>query len=113
MGSAGVEIGRRIKWLRTANSRTLDDVARGIGSTKGHLSGLENGKVPSPGVQQIARIAEYFGVTVSWIIGEKNPFDCFQASQFFMAFNECLKPDDWGLLWLVAKRLAEKEQADG
>ena len=116
----GAVIGKTVKWLRTANNKSLDEVSGATGLTKGYLPDLENGKVPTPGFFTILSICQYFHVSISWMAGENNPFTCFQASQFFTAFGEKLAPEDWGALWGVAERLtrtagtvAEREQADG
>jgi transcriptional regulator with XRE-family HTH domain len=54
--SIELQIGQKIRALRTERSVTLDQLASEVGLTKGQVSKIENGKVSSP-VSTLTRIA--------------------------------------------------------
>lgn len=54
--SVELQIGQKIRALRTERSVTLDQLATEVGLTKGQVSKIENGKVSSP-VSTLTRIA--------------------------------------------------------
>src|SRR5262245_57199387 len=52
--------GDLVKRLRKERSMTLEQVARKVGSHKGYVSGIENGKVNPPSVKFIRKFARLF-----------------------------------------------------
>src|SRR5262245_6500892 len=52
--------GDLVKRLRKDRSMTLEQVAKKIGSHKGYVSGIENGKVNPPSVKFIRKFAKIF-----------------------------------------------------
>jgi transcriptional regulator with XRE-family HTH domain len=65
--------GDLVKRLRKERAMTLDQVARKIGSHKGYVSGIENGKVNPPSVKFIRKFARLFShdekemVRIAWL----------------------------------------------
>jgi transcriptional regulator with XRE-family HTH domain len=59
-----LEVGTRIRRIRSQQGRTLQEVADLCGCSKGLLSKIENGKVV-PAVATLAKIAKALGVRVS------------------------------------------------
>jgi transcriptional regulator with XRE-family HTH domain len=65
--------GDLVRTLRREHGLTLEDVARKIGSHKGYISGIENGKVNPPSVKIIKKYAKVLGqdvkelVRVAWV----------------------------------------------
>jgi len=65
--------GNLVKKLRKEEGLTLEAVARKIGSHKGYVSGIENGKVNPPSVKVIGKFAKLFGqdartlVRLAWV----------------------------------------------
>jgi len=65
--------GNLVKQLRKKRGLTLEAVAKKIGSHKGYVSGIENGKVNPPSVKITRRFAKVFGyderdlVLLAWI----------------------------------------------
>jgi len=53
--------GDLVKRLRQERGMTLEAVAKKIGSHKGYVSGIENGKVSPPSVKMIVKFAKVFG----------------------------------------------------
>ncbi len=65
--------GELVRRLRKERAMTLDQVARKIGSHKGYVSGIENGKVNPPSVKFIRKFAKLFAsdekemVRIAWL----------------------------------------------
>ena len=60
--------GDRMKKLRKEKALTLEVVAKRIGSHKGYVSGIENGKVNPPSVKIIKKFAKLFGQNVRMLV---------------------------------------------
>lgn len=56
-----VTFGQQMKALRTTKGMTLEAVAAKVGTHKGYVSGIENGKVPPPSAKLVRRFAKIFG----------------------------------------------------
>ena len=54
------EFGDLVKKLRKEREMTLEAVAKKIGSHKGYVSGIENGKVNPPSVKVIRKFSRLF-----------------------------------------------------
>lgn len=54
------KFGEVVKALRLADELTLEAVAKRIGSHKGYISGIENGKVNAPSVKVLRRYQKIF-----------------------------------------------------
>lgn len=67
------DFGDLVKRLRKEKGLTLEAVAKKIGSHKGYVSGIENGKVNPPSVKIIRKFAKLFGqdertlVRMAWV----------------------------------------------
>jgi transcriptional regulator with XRE-family HTH domain len=61
--SIEIQIGKKIRALRTERDITLDQLAQEVKLTKGQLSKIENGKVSCP-VSTLTRVASALGVHV-------------------------------------------------
>ncbi len=62
------DFGDLMKKLRKEKGLTLDRVARKIGSQKGYVSGIENGKVNPPSVKIIRKFARLFAQDVKKLV---------------------------------------------
>lgn len=63
----------RLKQLRTAHELTQLQLSIMLGITRGAYANLENGK-REPDIATLISLADYFGVTVDYLIGhEKEP----------------------------------------
>ncbi len=63
------ELGKRIKEIRRAKGKTLEDVARKTEFSKGYLSKIENSK-KGPPISSLIRIAKALEVGLSELFGE-------------------------------------------
>lgn len=64
-------IAERLVWLRSGTGASLQDVASAVDSSKGHLWELENGTSDNPTLKTLRGLADYYKVTVSYIIGDE------------------------------------------
>lgn len=60
-------IGEQIKALRTAHNMTQVQLARRLNVSKQSVSNWENNNI-LPSVEQVVRIAEYFGCTTDYLL---------------------------------------------
>ena len=61
----------RLKHLRTLRGLTLEQLANEFSSYKGTVSSLENSK-KNPSLYMIINLADYFDVSVDYLIGRTN-----------------------------------------
>ncbi|MDQ1913439.1 XRE family transcriptional regulator [Paenibacillus sp. GD4] len=64
-----MELGKRIKYFRKSQRRTLNEIAQVCGFTNSLLSKIENGKTTPP-ISTLVKIANALGVRVSDLLGE-------------------------------------------
>lgn len=66
-GDVSVDVGVRIRSIRTQQGRTLDDLAQACGCSKSLLSKIETGKVV-PALATLSKIANALGVRISALL---------------------------------------------
>jgi transcriptional regulator with XRE-family HTH domain len=64
--SLAVRIGR----LRRRKDESLQDVADAVGVSKAHIWELEKGRAQNPSFGLITRLADHFGVSLAYLVGE-------------------------------------------
>lgn len=64
-------IGPRIRRERKRGELTLDELSARASVSTSYLSRLERGEIESPGFEELKRIAQTFGMTVSQLSGEE------------------------------------------
>lgn len=65
-----MSFGARLTRLRMEKGQSLQDVADAVGVSKAHIWELEKERAENPTLQLITRLADHFGVTVSFLVGE-------------------------------------------
>lgn len=60
----------RLADLRRGTGQSLQDVAKGVHVSKAHIWELERGTADNPSIGLVIKLADHFGVTVSFLIGE-------------------------------------------
>jgi len=63
-------LGRRITDLRLEKGESLQQVADAVGVSKAHVWELEKGRTDNPSMALVTRLADHFGVSVSFLVGE-------------------------------------------
>jgi len=65
-----MSIGKRIRKRRQELKLTQEDLARALGLTPQHISGIEQDK-RSPSLASLAKLAEELGITVDYLVTGK------------------------------------------
>lgn len=65
-----MRLGDRIHRLRLEKRESLQDVATAVGVSKAHIWELEKGRTDNPAMALVTRLADHFGVSVSYLVNE-------------------------------------------
>jgi transcriptional regulator with XRE-family HTH domain len=65
-----VGLGSRISELRLKNGQSLQEVAEAVGVSKAHIWELEKGRTDNPSMALVTRLADHFGVSIRYLVGE-------------------------------------------
>ena len=65
-----MRLGLRIAELRRKKGESLQQVGDAVGVSKAHIWELEKGRTDNPAMGLVTRLADYFGVSVSYLVGE-------------------------------------------
>ncbi len=65
-----MSLGLRIAELRRKKSESLQQVGDAVGVSKAHIWELEKGRTDNPAMGLVTRLADHFGVSVSYLVGE-------------------------------------------
>jgi transcriptional regulator with XRE-family HTH domain len=65
-----IKLATRLNQLRLRKAESLQDVATAVGVSKAHIWELEKGRADNPSMGLVTRLAEHFGVSVAYLIGE-------------------------------------------
>ena len=103
-----MSLATKLKALRSAEGRSLQQVADGVGVSKAHIWELEKGSSENPGLELLRKLATYFNVTIAFLIDEASPPEDAKTLQFFREFDGRLSDKDWEMLRSMADRLKDK-----
>lgn len=65
-----MNLGRKIGDLRRKRGESLQQVADAVGVSKAHIWELEKGRTANPAMALVTRLADHFGVSVGFLVGE-------------------------------------------
>lgn len=65
-----MSLGSRMMDLRLNAKQSLQDVASAVGVSKAHIWELEKGKTDNPAMGLVQRLADHFGVSVTFMVDE-------------------------------------------
>ena len=65
-----MSLGLRIGELRRNKRESLQQVGDAVGVSKAHIWELEKGRTDNPSMDLVRRLADHFGVSVSYLVGE-------------------------------------------
>lgn len=65
-----MQIGARLNQLRLKRGESLQDVATAVDVSKAHIWELEKGRAENPSMGLVTRLADHFGVSVAYLVGE-------------------------------------------
>jgi len=63
-------LGKRLQDLREAKKESLQQTATAVDTSKGHIWQMERGKAKNPSIGVVTRLADHFGVSVAYLLGE-------------------------------------------
>lgn len=99
-------IGARLKELRVRKGESLQQVADAVGASKPHIWELETEKSRNPSLDLLTKLAEHFGVSVSYILDESASADTMIFGREFRGVTE----DDKKLFWQMAEKILDKKK---
>jgi len=87
-------LGEKIRRLRKEQKLTLDKLAELSGSSKSYIWELENKNPPRPSAEKLTKIAEVLGVTIEYLLDEKQAITEEDAvdAQFYREYKH-MDPD--------------------
>ena len=65
-----MRLGAHLTTLRRTKGESLQDVADAVGVSKAHVWELEKGRTDNPSMGLVVRLADHFGVSVGFLVGE-------------------------------------------
>ena len=68
-----MSLGASLKELRIKKKQSLQAVADAVQVSKAHIWEIERGGSKNPSMDLLNRLADHFGVSVSYLVGEQPP----------------------------------------
>lgn len=65
-----MSLATRLAKLRRQKRQSLQDVADAVGVSKAHIWEIEKGSADNPSMGLVTRLADHFGVTIAFLVGE-------------------------------------------
>lgn len=65
-----MSLATRITRLRRAKAESLQEVAEAVGVSKPHIWEIEKGRAKNPSMALVTKLADHFGVSVTYLVGE-------------------------------------------
>jgi len=106
-GGIGMSLGARLKDLRIKKNQSLQDVADAIGASKAHIWDIERGSSKNPSMDLLDRLANHFGVSVTFLVGEQPPGELTEELIALYRDLKDLSEGDRETIRSLAKRLKE------
>ena len=105
-----MSLGSRLKQLRMRKGQSLQQVADAVGSSKAHIWELETGKSANPSLTLLKRLAEHFGVSTSYLVGEDVSADQGRIGTMFRQVKDELDADDHDLIEALVQNLVQRKR---
>lgn len=83
----------KLKQLRTATRKSLQDLADEVGASKAHIWDLETGRATNPSIELLTKLSRALNVSVAELIGETAASDEPELLAMFRDLKT-LSPDD-------------------
>ena len=103
-------IGLKLKELRIANNKSLQEVADAVGASKAHIWDLEKGNSSNPSLDLLMKIASYFKIGVAELVGE-DPNALNEEPELVALYRDLksLGPMDLETIGLLVKQFKAKK----
>ncbi len=104
-------LGARITALRLKKGQSLQEVADAVEVSKAHIWEMEKGRADNPSMHLVQRLADHFGVSTAFLVGE-DPGAADADPKIARMFRQAgeLDPDDLALLDEMMKLLLERRR---
>ena len=104
-------VGARIVELRLKKGFSLQEVADAVGVSKAHIWDLEKGRADNPSMALVQKLAEHFGVSTVYLIGEDNnaPDADGELTRMFRQANKLL-PNERAIIDDMMKSLIKRRE---
>lgn len=66
-----MSLATRLNQQRLKKGKSLQEVADAIGVSKTHIWEMEKGRSENPSFEMLTKMANYFGVTIRFLVGEE------------------------------------------
>lgn len=83
----------KLKQLRTATRKSLQELADDVGASKAHIWDLETGRATNPSIELLTKLSRALNVSVAELIGETAASDEPELLAMFRDLKT-LSPDD-------------------
>lgn len=83
----------KLKQLRTATRKSLQDLADEVGASKAHIWDLETGRATNPSIELLTKLSRALNVSVAELIGETSSSDEPELVAMFRDLKT-LSPED-------------------
>lgn len=108
-----MSIGVRLKQLRMKKGQSLQQVADAVASSKAHIWELEIGKSSNPSITLLIRLAEHFGVSIAFLVGEDISADAGRIGRMFRLVQEELDEEDQAVIKDMVQSLIRRRRVRG
>lgn len=111
-GTSTMSIGARLKELRVKKNKSLQELADAVGASKAHIWEIERGGSKNPSMDLLTKLAEYFDVSVSYLVGEQPPSE--EQEELIVLYRDLKELDegDREAIRTLMKRFKEKKRGD-
>ena len=108
-----MSLATRLNRLRLAKGKSLQEVADAIGVSKTHIWQLEKGRSENPSFEMMTKLADYFGVSIRFLVGEEiGSSDDEQLERMFRQVGELDERDRTLLNDMIATMIKRHRSSD-
>jgi transcriptional regulator with XRE-family HTH domain len=106
-----MSLGMLVGELRRKKQQSLQDVADAVGVSKAHVWELERGRADNPSMGLVTRLADHFGVSVAYLVGEsvESPHADVELQRMFRQAKD-LAPHERAILDDMMQSLLKRRQ---
>lgn len=105
-----MSLGARLKELRISNNQSLQGVADAVGVSKAHIWEIEKGTSANPSMELLTKLADHFGKTVAFLVGEQTDLADTEMVALFRDLKSLDQPDQ-EFIKSAMKHLREKKRS--
>ena len=89
-----MSLAKKLFKLRQGKSHSLQAVADSVGASRAHIWEVETGRTKNPSLDLVRRLADHFGVSVGWLVGEVDEGSADQQATALYRTLQSLSPQN-------------------